>query len=84
MDWKIAEANKQKISELVKAAEDEPQARILGEAFGEFRRICEEEGYALEIQPRQERSNHFLKAIAAAPLRPKMTWDSLRAMTREP
>ena len=25
-----------------------------------------------------------LKAIAAAPLRPKMPWDSLKAMTREP
>jgi hypothetical protein len=25
-----------------------------------------------------------LKAIAAAPLRPKMTWDSLKATTREP
>ena len=25
-----------------------------------------------------------LEAIAAAPLRPKMTWDSLKAMTREP
>jgi hypothetical protein len=25
-----------------------------------------------------------LKAIAAAPLRPKMTWDSLKAVTREP
>jgi hypothetical protein len=25
-----------------------------------------------------------LKAIAAAPLRPKMTWDSLQAITREP
>ena len=25
-----------------------------------------------------------LEAIAAAPLRPKMTWDSLRGMTREP
>jgi hypothetical protein len=25
-----------------------------------------------------------LAAIAAAPLRPKTTWDSLRAMTREP
>jgi hypothetical protein len=24
-----------------------------------------------------------LKAIAAAPLRPKLTWDSLKAMTRE-
>ncbi len=24
-----------------------------------------------------------LEAIAAAPLRPKMTWDSLKAMTRE-
>ena len=26
----------------------------------------------------------FLEAIAAAPLRPKMTWDSLKAVTREP
>ncbi len=25
-----------------------------------------------------------LEAIAAAPLRPRMTWDSLKAMTREP
>jgi len=25
-----------------------------------------------------------LEAIAAAPLRPKLTWDSLKAMTREP
>lgn len=25
-----------------------------------------------------------IEAIAAAPLRPKMTWDSLKAMTREP
>ena len=25
-----------------------------------------------------------LEAIAAAPLRPKMTWDSLKATTREP
>jgi hypothetical protein len=25
-----------------------------------------------------------LEAIAAAPLRPKMTWDALKAMTREP
>jgi hypothetical protein len=25
-----------------------------------------------------------LAAIAAAPLRPKMTWDDLRAVTREP
>lgn len=24
------------------------------------------------------------EAIAAAPLRPKMTWDSLKAVTREP
>ena len=28
--------------------------------------------------------NRCLEAIAAAPLRPKMTWDSLKAMTREP
>jgi hypothetical protein len=27
---------------------------------------------------------HCLKAIASAPLRPKMTWDSLKAVTREP
>jgi hypothetical protein len=25
-----------------------------------------------------------LESIAAAPLRPKMTWDSLKAVTREP
>jgi bifunctional DNA-binding transcriptional regulator/antitoxin component of YhaV-PrlF toxin-antitoxin module len=25
-----------------------------------------------------------LKAIAAAPLRPKLTWESLKAVTREP
>ena len=25
-----------------------------------------------------------LEAIAAAPLRPKMTWDSLKAITRDP
>lgn len=25
-----------------------------------------------------------LEAIAAAPLRPKMTWDALKAVTREP
>jgi len=25
-----------------------------------------------------------LEAIAAAPLQPKMTWDSLKALTREP
>ena len=25
-----------------------------------------------------------LEAIAAAPLRPKITWDALKAMTREP
>ncbi len=25
-----------------------------------------------------------LEAIAAAPLRPKMSWDSLKATTREP
>jgi hypothetical protein len=27
---------------------------------------------------------HCLEAIAAAPLRPKMTWESLKAVTREP
>jgi hypothetical protein len=27
---------------------------------------------------------HSLEAIAAAPLRPKMTWDALKATTREP
>ena len=26
---------------------------------------------------------HCLAAMAAAPLRPKMTWDSLKAVTRE-
>jgi|GEM_PF-3641660 len=84
MDWKIAAA-KQKISELVKAAENEPQSRALGEAFEELRRICaEEEGCALEIPPRQEQLSPFLEAIAAAPLQPKMTWDALKAVTREP
>ena len=91
MVWKIAEA-KQKFSELVKAAEDEPQwiynrdklvaamvpaetlqeflnwrqqkeARTLGEAFEELRRICAEEDYTLEIPPRQERPNSFLDAL---------------------
>jgi bifunctional DNA-binding transcriptional regulator/antitoxin component of YhaV-PrlF toxin-antitoxin module len=27
---------------------------------------------------------HCLEAIAAAPLRPKMTWDSLKVVTRKP
>jgi len=91
MDWKIAEA-KQKFSELVKAAGDEPQwiynrdklvaamvpaetlqeflswrhqkeARTLGEAFEELRRICAEEDYTLEIPPRQERPNPFVEAL---------------------
>jgi len=92
MDWKIAEA-KQKFSELVKAAENEPQCiynrdklvaamipaeilkeflgwrhqqkkdRTLAEAFGELRRIAEEEDYTLEIPPRQERPNPFPDAL---------------------
>ncbi|HVG09624.1 MAG TPA: hypothetical protein VNM67_18125 [Thermoanaerobaculia bacterium] len=36
-------------------------------------------------KPGPEMSMDFcLEAIAAAPLRPKMTWDSLKALTREP
>jgi prevent-host-death family protein len=95
MDWKIAEA-KQKFSELVKAAEDEPQwiynrdklvaavvpaenlrefldwrrqkqERTLGDAFEELRRICNEEDYALEIPPRQERPNPFPDALDELP-----------------
>lgn len=91
MDWKIAEA-KQKFSELVKAAEDEPQwiynrdrlvaamvpaedlkefldwryqkeGQTLAGAFEELRRICQEEGYTLEIPPRQERPNPFPDAL---------------------
>lgn len=91
MNWKIADA-KQNFSEVVKAAEDEPQwiykrdklvaavvpaetlkeflgwrrlneRRTLGEAFAELRRICEEEGYTLEIPPRQERPNPFADAL---------------------
>jgi hypothetical protein len=55
MNWKIAKA-KQNFSEIVKAAEDEPQ-------FGELRRICEEEDYSLETPPRQERPNPFPDAL---------------------
>ena len=36
-------------------------------------------------KPEPERSlESCLEAITAAPLRPKMTWDSLKAMIREP
>jgi len=83
MDWRIAKA-KQKFSDPIKAAEDEPQARTLGEAFEELRRICAEEDCIPEIPPRQERPGPGIEAIAAAPLRSKMTWDALKAMTREP
>lgn len=91
MNWNIAEA-KQKFSELVRAAEDEPQwiynrdklvAAVvpaeelqeflawrsekglpsLGDAFAELRRICADEGYTLDIPPRQARPNPFLDAL---------------------
>jgi prevent-host-death family protein len=91
MDWKIAEA-KQNFSELVKAAEAEPQwiynrdklvaalvpaadlkeflgwrrqkeEGSLADAFEELRRICEEEDYALEIPPRQDRPNPLIDAL---------------------
>jgi hypothetical protein len=36
-------------------------------------------------EPRPEMSmERSLEAIAAAPLQPKVTWDALKAMTREP
>lgn len=36
-------------------------------------------------EPRAEMSmERSLEAIAAAPLRPKMSWDALKAVTREP
>lgn len=91
MNWNIAEA-KQKFSELVRAAEDEPQwiynrdklvaavvpaedlqaflawrnekeLPTLGSAFAELRRICKDEGYTLDIPPRQERPNPFADAL---------------------
>jgi hypothetical protein len=58
------------------------ETRTLGEAFDELRRICAEEDYIPEIPPRQERPSPGIEAIASAPLRPKMTWDSLKATTR--
>lgn len=50
------------------------------------------QGEGLLLLVRLERPNpepgmsmaRCLEAIAAAPLRPKMTWDSLKAVTREP
>jgi antitoxin (DNA-binding transcriptional repressor) of toxin-antitoxin stability system len=85
MVWKIAEA-KQHLSEVIRAAEEEPQwiynrerlvAAIvepdtlreflawrkserrpsLGKVFADLRRLCAEEGYELEIPPRQDRPN---------------------------
>jgi hypothetical protein len=37
------------------------QHRSLGDDFAEFRRICEEENYTLEIPPRVDRANPFLE-----------------------
>jgi hypothetical protein len=49
MKRKVANA-KQKLSEVIRAAEGEPSKRpSLGEAFAELRRLCSEEGYTLEI-----------------------------------
>jgi antitoxin (DNA-binding transcriptional repressor) of toxin-antitoxin stability system len=91
MNWNIAEA-KQKFSELVRAAEDEPQwiynrdklvagvvppdtlqefldwktrtrRPTIAEALGEVRRICQEEGYSLEIPARKNRPNPFADAL---------------------
>ena len=87
MDWKVAEA-KQRLSEVIRAAEEEPQwlynrdrlvAAVvepeafreflvwreraerpsIGAAFSEFRKLCTEEQYALEIPSRQDRPNPF-------------------------
>jgi hypothetical protein len=49
-----------------------------------FGKEVAEEDYTLEIPPLQERPSTCIEAIAAAPLRPKMTWASLKATTREP
>jgi len=40
-------------------------------------------GDVFDIQSQGE-GRLLLEAIAAAPLRPKMTWDSLKGVTREP
>jgi len=87
MNWKVAEA-KQRFSEVVRAAEEEPQLifnrdrlvaavvepdafqeflawrreterRSVADAFAEGRRICAEEGYTLEVPPREDRPNPF-------------------------
>jgi hypothetical protein len=51
---KVAD-EKQKLSEVIRAAEEEsPQRPSLGEAFAELRRLCSEEGYTLEIPSRSD------------------------------
>jgi hypothetical protein len=51
---KVAD-EKQKLSEVIRAAEEEPPQRpSLGEAFSELRRLCSEEGYTLEIPSRSD------------------------------
>ena len=45
--------DKQKLSEVIHAAEKEPPRRpSLGESFSELRKLCSEEGYTLEIPSR--------------------------------
>ena len=87
MTWKIGDA-KQHFSEVIRAAEDEPQwiynrerlvaaviepeilrqflawrekeHRVsLADAFAGLRELCAEDGFELEIPPRQDRPNPF-------------------------
>ena len=51
---------KQKLSEVIRAAEKEPPRRpSLGEAFAELRRLCSEEGYTIEIPSRSDSRGRF-------------------------
>jgi hypothetical protein len=39
----------------------------LGRAFGEFRKMCDEEGYELEVPERQNRENAFVQSLDELP-----------------
>lgn len=45
------------------AKDTENELPSLRQAFAELRRICEEEGYELEIPTRSKRPNSFLEAL---------------------
>ena len=58
-------------------------ARTLGEAFEEFRQICaEEQGYTLEIPPRQERPNPFLDVLDELDRFCEFVWRRIRVIHR--